>query len=139
MLTVYTRHHPDCKNSSDKTWRCCNFPEWIWGSLNGKLLRQSARTHSWEVAEELRRQLIEGAVLPGRPAAETQPIPVATAPVPVQARVHPSDSAEEINPVQPRKARVMRSSRAPVRRSEPKTSVHSSKGRLLVISEEVRS
>jgi hypothetical protein len=50
--------------------------------------------------------LIEGAILPGRPAAETQPIPVAATPVPVQARVHLSDSAEEINPVQPRKARV---------------------------------
>jgi len=106
MLTIYTRHHPECKNASDKTWRRCNCPKWIWGSLNGKFLRQSARTHSWEVAEELRRQLTEGVALPSRPAAETQPNLVATSPVPLQVRVHPPDSAEEINPVQTRKARV---------------------------------
>jgi len=106
MLTVYTRHHPECKNASDKTWRRCNCPKWIWGSLNGKFLRQSARTHSWEVAEELRRQLIEGATQPSQPAAETQPSLIAPSPVPLQARVHPPDAAEEIDPVQSRKARV---------------------------------
>ena len=106
MLTVYTRHHPECKNASDKTWRRCNCPKWIWGSLNGKFLRQSARTHSWEVAEELRRQLIEGATQPSQPAAETQPSLIAPSPVPLQARVHPPDAAEEIDPVKTRKARV---------------------------------
>jgi len=106
MLTVYTRHHPECKNASDKTWRRCNCPKWIWGSLNGKFLRQSARTHSWEVAEELRRQLIEVATQPSQPAAETQPSLIAPSPVPLQARVHPPDAAEEIDPVQSRKARV---------------------------------
>ncbi len=105
MLTVYTRHHPECKNASDKTWRRCNCPKWIWGSLNGKFLRQSARTHSWEVAEELRQQLIESAAMPSRTAAETQSSSIASAPSPVQARVQPPDSAEEINPVQSRKAR----------------------------------
>ena len=107
MLTVYTRHHPECKNASDKTWRRCNCPKWIWGSLNGKFLRQSARTHSWEVAEELRRQLIEGATQPSQPATEPQPSLIVPSPVPLQARVHPPDAAEEIDPVQSRKARVM--------------------------------
>jgi len=106
MLTVYTRHHPGCKNASDKTWRRCNCPKWIWGSLNGKFLRQSARTHSWEVAEELRQQLIEGATQPSQPAADTQPTLIVTSPVPLQARVHPPDAAEEIDPVKSRKARV---------------------------------
>jgi len=106
MLTVYTRHHPECKNASDKTWRRCNCPKWIWGSLNGKFLRQSARTHNWEVAEELRQQLIEGAAVLNRSAAETQSSPIASAPPPVQARIQPPCSAEEINPVQSRKARV---------------------------------
>jgi hypothetical protein len=83
MLTVYTRHHPECKNASDKTWRRCNCPKRILGSLNGQFLRQSARTHSWEVAEELRRQLIEGATQPSQPAAETQPSLIVTLPIPL--------------------------------------------------------
>jgi integrase/recombinase XerD len=57
MLSVYTRHHPDCKNAGDKTWRRCNCPKWIWGSLNGRFIRQSAKTHLWEKAEEFRLRL----------------------------------------------------------------------------------
>jgi hypothetical protein len=71
MLSVYTRHHPDCKNAGDKTWRRCSCPKWIWGSLNGKFIRQSAKTHRWEEAEELRRQLSEGLLPANRPAAKT--------------------------------------------------------------------
>jgi hypothetical protein len=26
MLSVYTRHHPDCKNAGDKSWRRCSCP-----------------------------------------------------------------------------------------------------------------
>jgi hypothetical protein len=71
MLSVYTRHHPDCKNAGDKTWRRCSCPKWIWGSLDGKFIRQSARTPRWEEAEELRRQLSEGLLPANRPAAKT--------------------------------------------------------------------
>jgi len=71
MLSVYTRHHPDCKNAGDKTWRRCSCPKWIWGSLNGKFLRQSAKTPRWEEAEELRRQLSEGLLPATRPAEKT--------------------------------------------------------------------
>ena len=71
MLSVYTRHHPDCKNAGDKTWRRCSCPKWIWGSLNGKFIRQSAKTPRWEEAEELRRQLSEGLLPASRPAAKT--------------------------------------------------------------------
>jgi hypothetical protein len=46
MLSVYTRHNPDCKYASDKQWRRCNCPKWIWGSLAGKFPRRSAKTHS---------------------------------------------------------------------------------------------
>ena len=70
MLSVYTRHHPDCKNAGDKTWRRCSCPKWIWGSLNGKFLRQSAKTPRWEEAEQLRRQLSEGSLPATRPAAK---------------------------------------------------------------------
>ncbi|MGB3629533.1 MAG: tyrosine-type recombinase/integrase [Terracidiphilus sp.] len=71
MLSVYTRHHPDCKNAGDKTWRRCSCPKWIWGSLNGKFMRQSAKTPRWEEAEELRRQLSEGQPPASHPAAKT--------------------------------------------------------------------
>ena len=50
MPFVYTRHHPDCRNAGHKTWHRCSCPKWIWGSLNGKFIRQSARTHRWEEA-----------------------------------------------------------------------------------------
>ena len=33
MLSVYTRHHPDCKNAGDKTWRRCNSPQMDLGIL----------------------------------------------------------------------------------------------------------
>lgn len=87
MLSVYTRHHPDCRNSGDKTWRRCSCPKWIWGSLNGNFIRQSARTHLWEQAEELRLRLSQGepaAALPAKPSkTETSP---ALPPLPVQAQ-----------------------------------------------------
>jgi len=70
MLSVYTRHHPDCKNVGDKTWRRCSCPKWIWGSLNSKFIRQSAKTHRWKDAKELRRQLSEGWLAANRPAAK---------------------------------------------------------------------
>ena len=41
------------------------------GSLNGKFIRQSGKTHRWEEAEELRRQLSEGLLPASRPAAKT--------------------------------------------------------------------
>jgi integrase/recombinase XerD len=96
MLSVYTRHHPDCKNAGDKTWRRCSCPKWIWGSLNGTFVRQSARTHRWEEAEELRRKLAEGLVPstgPRVPAAVSVPDP-------------PSLRSENTNPSRPMKPRA---------------------------------
>ena len=84
MLSVYTRHHPDCKNAGDKTWRRCSCPKWIWGSLNGKFIRQSAKTPRWEEAEELRRQLSEGLLPANRPAIKSDL--AVDAPVPHAAR-----------------------------------------------------
>jgi hypothetical protein len=97
MLSVYTRHHPDCKNAGDKTWRRCSCPKWIWGSLNGKFIRQSARTHLWEQAEELRLRLSQGEPAPTPPIKPTEagtslglaPIVLQTQPMPVrQAGFH---------------------------------------------------
>ncbi|HEY1965119.1 MAG TPA: hypothetical protein VGG59_09320, partial [Acidobacteriaceae bacterium] len=57
MLSVYTRHAADCAKAKDKDWRRCRCPKWVWGTHNGKFLRISAKTRSWEKAEEYRRQL----------------------------------------------------------------------------------
>jgi len=95
MLSVYTRHHPDCKNADDKTWRRCGCPKWIWGSLDGKFIRQSARTHRWEEAEDLRRQLSEGLVSASRPL--TVPVPAIVA-APAQPPI--------ADPERPKKPRV---------------------------------
>ena len=70
MLAVYTRHHPDCKNSSDKAWRRCNCPKWIWGSVNGNFIRRSARTPNWDDAEELRLRLQQEVTQPALPAPQ---------------------------------------------------------------------
>lgn len=99
MLSVYTRHHPDCKNAGDKTWRRCNCPKWIWGSLNGQFIRQSARTHRWEEAEELRRQLAEGP--PPSPAPDLKTAPPAS-PGPRDRVAPPPD----VLPPAPEKPRV---------------------------------
>jgi integrase/recombinase XerD len=99
MLSVYTRHDPDCKNAGDKTWRRCSCPKWIWGSLSGKFIRESARTHRWEEAEELRRQLSEGQAPPGRSSREPVRAVVAAAP-------SPSAHREDPNPERPKKHRI---------------------------------
>ncbi len=70
MLSVYTRHHPDCKNASDKDWRRCSCPKWIWGAVNGTFIRRSARTHLWEEAEERRLRLLQGLALATLPASQ---------------------------------------------------------------------
>jgi len=106
MLSVYTRHHPSCKNAGDKTWRRCNCPRWIWGSPNGQFIRHSAKTHSWEAAEELRWQLTERSTQSSRPTPEMPSNPVLAAPTSAQPCVAPRLRAEEITPVQLRKPRV---------------------------------
>lgn len=69
MLSVYTRHAADCAKVKDKDWRRCRCPKWVWGTHGGKFLRISAKTRSWEKAEEYRRQL-EGTSSPTPAHAE---------------------------------------------------------------------
>ena len=56
-LFVYTRHTGKCEKKSDRFSKRCRCPKWIRGVLNGKPIRQSASTRSWEKAEEQRRIL----------------------------------------------------------------------------------
>lgn len=106
MLSVYTRHHPDCKNAGDKAWRRCNCPKWIWGSVNGNFIRRSARTHLWEDAEELRLRLSQEVKLPALPApqaAEAAAAKTTLAPPPPSVPLH---SPGEVLPPAPKQPGV---------------------------------
>src|SRR5450631_2997984 len=58
MLSVYTRHHPDCAKKDDSNYRRCRCPKWLDGTLPGRSgrFRVSAKTKSWEQAELLARK-----------------------------------------------------------------------------------
>src|SRR6201998_3470337 len=58
MLSVYSRHYPPC-TSDDINYKRCRCPKWINGVLgsDGPFLRRSAKTRSWEKAEEFKREL----------------------------------------------------------------------------------
>src|ERR1700744_390871 len=58
MLSVYTRHHPDCEKKGDSPYRRCRCPKWLDGTLPGRTgrFRISAKTKSWEQAELLARK-----------------------------------------------------------------------------------
>lgn len=105
MLSVYTRHSSDCPRVNDGTWKRCRCPKWIWGTLpNGDFLRRSAKTRSWERAEEVRRELEAGpetvspsAVLPhtSESAFVAAAPPSVTAPVVLRAAGEISQPAKE--------------------------------------------
>ena len=104
MLSVYTRHHPDCKYAGDKQWRRCNCPKWIWGAHNGRFVRQSAKTHSWEQAEENRQKLQEGLGRSNEPhpplsptvahSPKPAPVPELLAPLAPQTQPRPRTTVE---------------------------------------------
>ena len=54
---VYTRHTADCAHREDRFWRRCRCPKWIRGLVNGKAIRKSAETRSWERAESRVRSM----------------------------------------------------------------------------------
>lgn len=56
MLSVYTRHYPPCDHT-DPHHRRCRCPKWIQGLLDGKFIRLSAGTRSWERAELKAREM----------------------------------------------------------------------------------
>ena len=60
MLAVYSRHYPPCP-SSDLNYKRCRCPKWINGVLGsgGPFIRRSAKTRSWEKAEDFKHKLEE--------------------------------------------------------------------------------
>jgi integrase/recombinase XerD len=67
LPSVYTRHSVDCEHKKNRLWLRCNCPKWIRGSVEGVFRRWSAKTRSWQQAEEYCSLLLKGhAVYPGR-------------------------------------------------------------------------
>ncbi len=60
MLSVYSRHYAPCP-SDDINYKRCRCPKWINGILgsDGPFIRRSAKTRSWEKAEDFKRKLEE--------------------------------------------------------------------------------
>jgi integrase/recombinase XerD len=73
MLSVYTRHHPDCAKKDDSAYRR-RCPKWLDGTLLGRSgrFRVSAKTKSWEQAELLARNYENSA----RSGEDPNPIPL---------------------------------------------------------------
>jgi integrase/recombinase XerD len=56
MLSVYRRHSPVCPQTS-RRYRRCNCPIWCEGTLEGKYLRHSLKTRSWDRASQKIREM----------------------------------------------------------------------------------
>jgi len=55
MLTVYKRHSAGCPHKA-RSYRRCNCPCWVEGTIEGKYYRESLKTRSWTRATELVRE-----------------------------------------------------------------------------------
>ena len=74
MLFIYSRHSATCPYKEDIYSKRCRCPKWFDGTLPGSTdrYRKSAKTRSWEKAEDRRRQLEAAAQM--RPSG-TEPVP----------------------------------------------------------------
>jgi integrase/recombinase XerD len=63
-LFVYARHASNCPKKHDRFWRRCHCPKWIRGFLNEKTVRTTAKTRSWEAAEQKRNCMELNATAP---------------------------------------------------------------------------
>jgi hypothetical protein len=51
-VTVYTRHKPSCTKSSEPYWKRCHCMKYLYLYKDGESRQVSAKTRSWEKAEE---------------------------------------------------------------------------------------
>ena len=56
---VYTRHKPECPNKGNPYWRKCRCTKYLYIYLNGTSRQISAKTRSWERAEEQAQDIRE--------------------------------------------------------------------------------
>ncbi|HXZ31033.1 MAG TPA: tyrosine-type recombinase/integrase [Terriglobales bacterium] len=67
-ITIFARHSEGCRYRDDETWRRCNCRKHLRWTYNGKQFRQSAKTRSWQQAEDRKREL-EDKFKAGQPGA----------------------------------------------------------------------
>jgi hypothetical protein len=71
MLSVYSRHYPPCKHK-DINHRRCRCPKWIQGTLpDGRSIRISATSRSWEKAE-IKARALEDVADPNKPTIKAR-------------------------------------------------------------------
>src|SRR5271154_3313965 len=71
-ITIFVRHSAKCPRKGDEFYKNCKCPKHLRWSHGGKQERQTAKTRSWSIAEQARRQL-EAQFDAADPA---QPLPV---------------------------------------------------------------
>jgi integrase len=80
VISIYTRHSADCKHT-DIHFRQCRCPKWLHYYVNSKQHRVTAKTRSWEKAQQKARELelqFERAAAGEKPK-KNEPVTVATA------------------------------------------------------------
>lgn len=55
-ITIFVRHSADCRHKGEEFYRRCKCSKHLRWTFDGKQRRESAKTRSWEIAEEKRRQ-----------------------------------------------------------------------------------
>jgi hypothetical protein len=65
MIDVYVRHADRCPKREGPSFKRCRCPKWLYGDIpqRGQRSRVSAKTRSWEKAEQHARKLEAGAAL----------------------------------------------------------------------------
>ena len=66
-ITIFVRHAADCKYRDDEAWKRCNCRKHLRWSNGGRQYRASAKTRSWQQAEEEKRRIEEKFKADGTP------------------------------------------------------------------------
>jgi integrase/recombinase XerD len=56
-VTIHVRHSSDCPRKADPFCKNCKCPKHLRWSYGGKQYRQSAKTRTWAIAEQVRRRI----------------------------------------------------------------------------------
>lgn len=96
-VTVYARHSASCPRHQDPYWRRCRCPKWLYVNQDGERSQRSAKTRSWERADEVRRDIErEFELLALRPNGNgNEPLKTLAALGPTDNRVTVSEAVEK--------------------------------------------
>jgi integrase/recombinase XerD len=65
VITIFVRHSADCTHKDDETYKRCRCSKHLRWSYGGRQFRKSAKTRTWETADEVRRKVAESFVQAG--------------------------------------------------------------------------